>query len=182
MEKIGSNRKSYWENAEYTSQKTREGQTLTSVAEELSISLQLASKLRKAYELYVLEYGIDMKVLERVSIYDLHDAHGKALKLVKDKESAERLVNLLRNGKDFNEIRKEAKVAAKSRAEHVIEDVKRRLAILKVAKVKTPKRIEISHIVEKYHMSISQCRDNPVKAERLLVDCFVEIASTYIDS
>ncbi len=182
MEELGSNRESYWDNAEYISKRTQEGETLTSVAEELSIRVPQASKLRKAYELYVLKYGISMKALERISIYDLHDAHGKALQLVKDKESAERLVELLRSGRDFNDIRKEAKVASKPRAEHIIEDVENRLKVSRVSKRTALRHASIIGVVEKYHKSISECRDNPIKAERLLVDCFLEVSNLYVET
>lgn len=182
MERLRNSSKSYWDHAEYITRETQQGRTLTSVAEELSISLQNASKYRTAYKRYVLEYGIDIKILERMSIYDLHDAHGKALQLVKDKESAEHLVNLLRNGRDFNDIRKEAKVAAKPRAEHVIEDIEKRQKAFRVSKSRASKHTGIVSIVGKYHKLISECRDNPMKAERLLVDCFVEVSNLYVET
>lgn len=181
MEELGSDRKLYWDYAKYLSEQTDEGRTLTSVAEELSINLQLASKLRKAYKLYVLEYGIAKNRLERLSIYDLHDAHGRTLQLVKDKKSAENLISLLQSGRDFNDIRREAKAAPKTRAEHVIEKMGSRLEYWTVPKSKMAKYGDVFNIIEKYRQLISKSREHPLDAESLLVDCFVELSKLYVE-
>ena len=85
-----------------------------------------SKKLKTSYELYVTEYGFAIDYLEGLSPFDLWAASRNlnGITIVNDEQEARELIARLKDGATFTKVREAYNVLPKTRAEHVVEDIK----------------------------------------------------------
>ena len=187
----GSDKKRYWQFGEQLSQRARRGEIIRDVLRELNdeyegtnfrpVDESIASKLKRAYETYIEKFDFSVDELEDISALDLNQAYGKlrGIQIVNNRQDAEKLIDRLKAGETFNQIRKSYSATPRTRSEHVIDNVDGRLQLLKTTNRKELK--EIKELTNDYRMKIRSERDDSTKAERLLLSYILELAELHID-
>ena len=175
--KLASDKRAYWEFGKFLSEHTDSGLTVKDALTELAGELEgtgwkapdkgIASKLKKAYKIYIEKYGMSLDELAELSALNLYEAYTE-LGMAQNKKEAVELIGRLNAGEKFNKIRNGEGASKKTKAEQYIK------AIAKSANsVNTKDRTnsaEVEQLLQSYQASITAQRGNSPIADQLFVE------------
>ena len=180
--KLTSQKRAYWEFGKYISESSNAGLSVREILRRLEEELEgtelraphegTASKLRKAYEIYVQTYGFDIEDLEDISALNLWQAYTE-LKITQTQQDASALVNRLNAGEKFNKIRAEEGASKKSKAEHYIEAINNSITSDRGSNQEKMK--EVRELIKKYKTLIGTQRRDTSKADQLFIEYSLQL-------